>query len=62
MQACFDVGAVAPEGFQAMYGVHQYVDHSGLPLRLLELLRLRVAAEWLRLCLAMHTPLGAATA
>ena len=26
-----------------MYGVHQYVDHSGLPLRLLELLRLRVS-------------------
>ena len=59
MQARFDVGAVAPEGFQAMYGVHQYVDHSGLPLRLLELLRLRVSQlNGCAFCLAMHTPLA----
>ena len=59
MQQRFDVGAVAPDGFQAMLGVHHYVDHSGVALRLLELVRLRVSQlNGCAFCLGMHVPLA----
>ena len=59
MQQRFDVGAVAPDGFQAMLGVHHYVDHCGVALRLLELVRLRVSQlNGCAFCLGMHAPLA----
>lgn len=59
MEQRFDVSKLAPEGYKAMYGVHTYVQKTGLDLGLLEILRLRISQiNGCAFCLAMHVPLA----
>jgi AhpD family alkylhydroperoxidase len=59
MQARFDFSKVAAEGYKAMLGVHSYVQHSGLDLGLIELVKIRASQiNGCAFCLAMHIPLG----
>ncbi|HEX6735246.1 MAG TPA: carboxymuconolactone decarboxylase family protein [Azonexus sp.] len=59
MEQRFDVAKLAPAGYQAMYGVHTYVQKSGLDHGLLEIVRLRVSQiNGCAFCLAMHVPLA----
>ncbi|WP_085315096.1 carboxymuconolactone decarboxylase family protein [Derxia lacustris] len=59
MEQRFDFFALAPKGFQAMRGVHGYVDGCGLELGLLELLRLRISQmNGCAYCVAMHVPIA----
>lgn len=59
MSQRFDVPALAPDGYQAMLGVHKYVNQSGLDLGLLELVRLRISQiNGCAFCVAMHIPLA----
>lgn len=59
MKQRFDVSKLIPEGYQAMYGVHTYVQGCGLDLGLLELVRLRVSQmNGCAFCVAMHIPLA----
>ncbi|MFT4172856.1 MAG: carboxymuconolactone decarboxylase family protein [Herbaspirillum sp.] len=59
MEQRFDVGALTPDGYKAMFGVHTFVQKSGLPLALLELVRLRVSQiNGCAFCVNMHVPLG----
>ncbi|BDU71338.1 carboxymuconolactone decarboxylase family protein [Mesoterricola silvestris] len=59
MEARFDFSKVAGDGYKAMLGVHGYVQHSGLDLGLLELVKIRASQmNGCAFCLAMHIPLG----
>lgn len=59
MEQRFDISKLAAEGYKAMYGVHTYVQKSGLDIGLLELLRLRISQiNGCVFCLAMHVPLA----
>lgn len=59
MHQRFDLTTVASAGYQAMLGVHAYVQHSGLPLGLLEIVKIRVSQiNGCAFCLAMHIPLA----
>ncbi|KAF7599601.1 MAG: alkylhydroperoxidase [Candidatus Dactylopiibacterium carminicum] len=59
MKQRFDVSKLIPEGYKAMYGVHTYLQGSGIDLGLLELVRLRVSQiNGCAFCVAMHIPLG----
>lgn len=59
MEQRFDVSKLFPEGYKAMYGVHQAVQACGLDLGLLELVRLRISQiNGCAFCVAMHVPLG----
>jgi len=59
MEQRFNVGQLAPEGYKAMFGVHTYVQGSGLPHGLLEIVRLRVSQiNGCAFCIAMHVPLA----
>jgi len=59
MKQRFDLTVVAAEGYKAMLGVHSYVQKSGLDLRLLELVKIRVSQiNGCAFCLAMHVPLA----
>ena len=59
MNQRLDLTKVSPEGYQAMLGVHSYVQHSGLPLGLLELVKMRASQlNGCAFCIAMHVPLA----
>lgn len=59
MHQRFDLTTVASAGYQAMLGVHSYVQNSGLDLGLLELVKIRVSQiNGCAFCLAMHVPLA----
>jgi AhpD family alkylhydroperoxidase len=59
MQQRFDFTEVAKAGYQAMLGVHSYVQKSGLDLGLLELIKIRASQlNGCAFCLGMHIPLG----
>lgn len=59
MEQRFDLTKLIPEGYKALYGVHNAVQNSGLDLGLLELVRLRVSQiNGCAFCVAMHVPLG----
>jgi AhpD family alkylhydroperoxidase len=59
MEQRFDLTKVSAAGYKAMLGVHSYVQHSGLSLSLLELIKIRVSQmNGCAFCLAMHVPLG----
>ncbi|KHN58480.1 carboxymuconolactone decarboxylase family protein [Dickeya fangzhongdai] len=50
---------IDPNGYKAMYGVHQYVQGCGLDIGLLELLRLRISQiNGCAYCIAMHIPMA----
>ncbi len=54
-----DLTKVSPDGYKAMLGVHAYVQNSGLPLGLLELVKMRVSQiNGCAFCIAMHVPLA----
>ncbi len=54
-----DLTRVSPDGYKAMLGVHSYVQNSGLPLGLLELVKIRVSQiNGCAFCIAMHVPLA----
>jgi AhpD family alkylhydroperoxidase len=57
MKQRFDLTAAAPDGYKAMLGLHSYVEHSGLDLCLLELVRIRISQiNGCAFCLSMHIP------
>ena len=59
MDQRLDLIKVSPDGYKAMLGVHSYVQNSGLPLGLLELVKIRVSQiNGCAFCLAMHVPLA----
>lgn len=59
MKQRFDITELIPGGYEAMYGVHTYVQGAGLDLGLLELVRLRVSqTNGCAFCVAMHIPLA----
>jgi len=59
MEQRFDVSKLIPDGYQAMLGVHTYVQGCGLDLGLLELVRLRISQiNGCAFCVAMHIPLA----
>ena len=59
MDQRLDLTKVSPGGYKAMLGVHSYVQSSGLPLGLLELVKIRVSQiNGCAFCIAMHVPLG----
>jgi len=59
MEQRIDLTKVAPNGYQAMLGVHSYVQNSGLGLGLLELVKMRVSQiNGCAFCIAMHVPLA----
>lgn len=59
MDQRLDLTKVSPDGYRAMLGVHSYVQNSGLPLGLLELVKLRVSQiNGCAFCIAMHVPLA----
>jgi AhpD family alkylhydroperoxidase len=59
MEQRFDITRLIPDGYQAMYAVHTYVQGAGLDLGLLELVRLRVSqTNGCGYCVAMHIPLA----
>ena len=43
MKQRFDLTVVAASGYKAMFGVHSYVQNSGLTLGLLELVKIPVS-------------------
>ena len=56
MQPRLDAGRLSPEGYRAVYALEQYVRHSGLELKLLELVRLRASLlNGCAYCVDMHT-------
>ncbi|MFZ1108867.1 MAG: carboxymuconolactone decarboxylase family protein [Rhodomicrobium sp.] len=59
MEQRLDLSKISPEGFKAMLGVHSYVQNSGLPLGLLELVKIRASQiNGCAFCIAMHVPLA----
>lgn len=59
MEQRFDFTKITPEGYKAMLVVNSYVEHSGLDLGLLELVKIRVSQmNGCAFCLAMHIPLA----
>jgi AhpD family alkylhydroperoxidase len=59
MSQRFDLGKTAPEGYQAMRGLHAYVAQCGLEPALLELVKVRVSQiNGCAFCIAMHVPLA----
>jgi len=59
MKQRFDLTVVAASGYKAMFGVHSYVQNSGLNLGLLELVKIPVSQiNGCAFCLAMHVPLA----
>ncbi len=59
MDQRLDLTKVSPDGYKAMLGVHSYVQNSGLPLGLLELVKMRVSQiNGCAFCIAMHVPLA----
>jgi AhpD family alkylhydroperoxidase len=59
MDQRIDLTKVSPDGYKAMLGVHSYVQNSGLPLGLLELIKIRVSQiNGCAFCIAMHVPLA----
>jgi AhpD family alkylhydroperoxidase len=59
MNQRLDLTKVSPEGYKAMLGVHSYVQNSGLPLGLLELVKIRASQiNGCAFCIAMHVPLA----
>jgi AhpD family alkylhydroperoxidase len=56
MQPRLDAGRLSAEGYRAVYALEQYVHHSGLELKLLELVRLRASLlNGCAYCVDMHT-------
>ena len=59
MEQRFDFTKITPEGYKAMLVVNSYVEHSGLDLGLLELVKIRVSQiNGCAFCIAMHIPLA----
>jgi len=59
MSQRIDLTKISPAGYQAMLGVHSYVQNSGLGLGLLELVKMRVSQiNGCAFCIAMHIPLA----
>jgi AhpD family alkylhydroperoxidase len=59
MQQRFDLITIANAGYEAMLGVHSYVQNSGLDLALLELVKIRVSQiNGCAFCLGMHAGLA----
>jgi len=59
MHQRFDISVVAKAGYQAMLGVHSYVQKSGLDLGLLELIKIRASQiNGCAFCLGMHVPIA----
>ena len=59
MSQRIDLTKISPNGYQAMLGVHSYVQNSGLGLGLLELIKMRVSQiNGCAFCIAMHVPLA----
>jgi AhpD family alkylhydroperoxidase len=59
MNQRFDFTKIVPEGYDAMLGVHSYVQQSGVELGLLELVKTRVSQmNGCAFCIAMHVPLA----
>jgi AhpD family alkylhydroperoxidase len=59
MEQRFDITKLIPDGYKAMFGVHTYVQSTGLDLGLLELVRLRISQiNGCAFCVAMHVPLA----
>jgi len=59
MDQRLDLTKVSPDGYEAMLGVHSYVQNSGLSLGLLELVKMRVSQiNGCAFCIAMHVPLA----
>jgi AhpD family alkylhydroperoxidase len=59
MSQRFDVSAVAPEGYQAMFGLTADAKKAGLGEVLVELVKIRVSQiNGCAFCLAMHVALG----
>jgi AhpD family alkylhydroperoxidase len=59
MKQRFDLSAVSPDGYKAMFGLHKYVHASGLDQALLELVKIRVSQiNSCAFCVAMHIPLA----
>lgn len=59
MDQRLDLTKVSPDGYEAMLGVHSYVQNSGLSLGLLELVKVRVSQiNGCAFCIAMHVPLA----
>jgi AhpD family alkylhydroperoxidase len=59
MEQRLDLTKISPDGYKAMLGVHSYVQNSGLPLDLLELVKIRVSQiNRCAFCIAMHVPLA----
>lgn len=59
MQQRFDLTKVAAKGYKTLFGVHSYIQKSGLDLSLLEAVRMRVSQiNGCAFCLAMHAPLA----
>ncbi len=59
MKQRFDLTTLAGAGYQAMLSVHHYVQHSGLDLGLLEIVKIRASQiNGCAFCLAMHIPLA----
>ncbi|HET9622104.1 MAG TPA: carboxymuconolactone decarboxylase family protein [Kofleriaceae bacterium] len=56
MQARLDPSKVAPEAYRAVYGLEKYVQSSGLPHRLIHLIKLRASQiNGCAYCVDMHT-------
>lgn len=59
MNQRLDLTKVSPDGYKSMLGVHSYVQNSGLPLGLLELIKMRVSQiNGCAFCISMHVPLA----
>ena len=59
MEQRLDLTKVSPDGYKALLGVHSYVQNSGLPLGLLELVKMRASQlNGCAFCIAMHVPLA----
>jgi len=59
MEQRFDITKLIPDGYKAVFAVHEYVQSTGLDLGLLELVRLRVSqTNGCSFCVAMHIPLA----
>ena len=56
MEARSDYAKTAPDGLKAMFGLEQYVRHSGLESALLELVKMRASQiNGCAFCLDMHS-------
>jgi AhpD family alkylhydroperoxidase len=59
MDQRLDLTKISPDCYKAMLGVHSYVQNSGLPLGLLELVKIRASQiNGCAFCIAMHVPLA----